>query len=54
MEDKTNKEILIEFIKALPDDIQVFKTPKDDHQIIDIKIMTEPKTAAFLNWYFGI
>lgn len=51
---QTDKEHLIEFIKSLPDDIQVFKACKDDHDVIDIKIMVEPKTKDFLNWYFGM
>ena len=48
-----NKEELIEFVKTLPDDIQVFTTDKDNYGCVDVRIFTEPKSEEFYDWYFA-
>ena len=49
----TDKEKLLERIKAMPDDIQVF-TDSMEYDVIDVRIFTIPKDERFIRWYFGI
>jgi hypothetical protein len=49
----TDKEKLIERIKELPDDIQVFTAEKGQYDDVDIRIFTKPKDKSFIDWYFG-
>ena len=49
----THKEKLIDRIKDLPDDIQVFVNDKMPCDAIDIRIFTKPKDGEFIKWYFG-
>ena len=49
---KTTKQELIEKLSALPDDTQIFLV-ESPHDVLDIKVFTEPKDNKFLEWYFG-
>lgn len=51
---KINKENLIQLIKELPDEIQIYRTEKDNYGCIDVKIFTEQKDKEFFDWYFGM
>lgn len=48
-----SKRELIEFIEELPDDLIYFTTEANEHDAIDIKVFTKPKSEDFLSWYFG-
>ncbi len=49
-----NKEDLIKWISIFPDNIQVYRTPVNNYDCIDIKIFVKPKDEKFIKWYFGI
>lgn len=48
----TSKEKLIKWIEEMPDDLQYFYEELE-HDAIDIRIFTKPKSQEFLEWYFG-
>ena len=51
------KQELIDLIKKLPDDIEVFNYTSaldDDCKMMDIRISLEPREKEFYDWYFGM
>ena len=50
---KITKQELLDRISPMPDDTQIFVV-ESPHDVLDIKVFTEPKDEKFLEWYFGI
>lgn len=47
-----DKQELIEKIKDLPEDIQVY-IHEGNYDDLDVRIFIKPKDQAFRKWYFG-
>ena len=50
---KITKQELLDRISSMPDDTQIFVV-ESPHDVLDIKVFTEPKDEKFLEWYFGV
>ena len=50
---KITKQELLDRISSMSDDTQIFVV-ESPHDVLDIKVFTEPKDKDFLEWYFGI
>jgi desulfoferrodoxin (superoxide reductase-like protein) len=50
---KMNKEEFIEWLKILPDNVQIFKSDVGKYDDVNIKIFVKTKSKEFFEWYFG-
>lgn len=48
-----NKEEFIEWLKILPDNVQIFKSDVGKYDDVNIKIFVKTKSKEFFEWYFG-
>jgi hypothetical protein len=49
-----SKYDLLEMIRLMPDDIEVFSTKAGVYNEINVIIFLKPKDEEFYEWYFGI
>ena len=47
-----DKDDLLEMIRLMPNDIQVFNTKVGEHDEIIFTIFLKPKSEEFHEWYF--